>query len=902
MLFLGVLAAAPVVGLGVQRWIGSGERVLSWSGELPADRVRLGVRDAGVYRVAAGEIARAAGVETNDVLAALANAGLMLSSGGREVAWTTNAACDALLFYAVPATDIYAPENVYWLDFGAGCRMERLDAAPAPGAVTNAWFMRTEAYRSEFLLSNNASQRRSTKGSLTNVLNFGRIVLGSSTESSRRVDKILEMPGYEMSAITGATVRAHLCSYGDVNPPNPDVHKCEIRVNGVVCGSSEWSGEKAAVYEHAVPDGALTNGSPLVTVRNQLTSTVNDFMILDIEMVYPCAYVSADGLLLCAGGTGGVTRVSGFGSGALRVWDVTEAETPLDLAAPVWQDGGGDWRTAFLSGDSTVRYAVFDEDAGCFLPAVSGVRDIAWSDPAEMPEMAIIVPPRRWITGFAEAVQPLADFRNAQGLVTRIIDAEDIYNAFSSGLVHPEAFRRFAAAGVTNGPPRLRYMLFAGYGGSDYKLEVFGFSGIYPNFFPLYLLPHVFYGAGALKPAALLLPNDPVLGDVAGDAVPEVAVGRFIATSATELSNMVSKTIDYEISEIWKHRAMFTADVPVTGTLYDFTAFASNTAASFMGAGWEIDTFYAAAGDTTLRPMWTGTGVYAGKGAYQRLCTGTGFFYFIGHSSDTLAGCSNTTSRFFGSAQELVPADWAFAPVALLLGCKLGRWTHYGGSNIYSINEAGVRNPASGFSAVISPAGYMEPKDARDYSYAFRTAVAAGALRLGDAWRGAFENMGGTAAERLRYMTFLGDPALVFRAGQTARGTSAAWLISHGLTGDPYADLSDQDGDGFVTWQEYLAGTSPVQGGGIWLRSLAGLEGAASSGALQLSFEAVAGRGHQILSSTDLTSGVWEALQWRSGPGAAWTTDAIAGDWPLKSVEVPYSAGERRRFYKVVAE
>lgn len=900
MLLLGVLAAAPVVGLGVQRWIGSGERVLVWSGDLPADRVRLGVRDEGVYRVAAGEIAQAAGVATNDVLAALANANLILSNNGREVAWTTNAACDALLFYAVPATDIYAPENVYWLDFGAGCRMERLDAAPVPGAVTNAWFMRTESYRSEFLLPNDSSQRRSTKGTITNVLNFGRVVRGSTTASKRRVDQILEMPGYEMSAATGVTVRAHLCSYGDINLEASDTHKCEIWVNGISCGLSEWSGEKAAVYEHAVPDGALTNETPLMTVSNRLYKEVNTFMILDIEMVYPCSYVSADGLLLCAGGTGGVTRVSGFGSGALRVWDVTEADTPWDLAAPVWQDGGGDWQTAFLSGDSAVRYAVFEENAGCFLPAVSGVRDIAWNDPAEMPEMAIIVPPRRWITGFAEAVQPLADFRNAQGLVARIIDAEDIYNAFSSGLVHPEAFRRFAAAGVTNGPQqRLRYMLFAGYGGSDYKLEVFGFSGTYPNFFPLYLVPHV----SLVYNAALLLPNDPVLGDVAGDAVPEVAVGRFIATSAAELSNMVNKTIHYEITETWKNKAFFFGDVPdKIGTpyeyLYDFTTFASNTSLKFVSGGWSADTIFADQDDLEFIDWLWDDGQ---DGAYYKLLEGVGFFYFIGHANDVKAG-GRTEGPNFITSDILWEADWQFAPAALLISCRLGRWTHYGGVNIYSINEAGVRNPVSGFSAVISPAGYMQPEDARDYSYAFGAAVAAGALRLGDAWRGTFENMGGTASERLRHMTFLGDPALVFRAGQTARGTSAAWLISHGLTGDPYADLLDQDGDGFVTWLEYLADTNPVRGGGIWLRSLAGLEGAASSGALQLSFEAVAGRGHQILSSTNLTSGVWDALQWRSGPEAAWTTDAIAGDWPLKSVEIPYNAGERRRFYKVVAE
>lgn len=710
-----LLAAAPLAVWPAQRWVGSGERVLAWPGGAPADRVRLGVRDEGMYRVGVGEIAAAAGVATNSVLAALAGGTLALRTQGYEVAWTTNAACDALLFYGTAAADIYAPENVYWLSFGSGPRMERLDAAPEGGSATNAWFMHAEAYRAEFLLANDPLHRRSSRGSLTNVLNFGRSVWGSTDENKRRVDRILNMPGYDISAATGVAVRAHLCSYRDF--VFPDTHECEIMVNGVGCGSRAWSGEQAAVYEYAVPDGALTNSAPMLTVRNARDLTVNDFMILDVELVYPRSYRAACGRLLCAGGAGEAVSVDGFLSGTLRVWDVTDQEEPLDLAAAVWTDEGGEWCATFVSGDAATRYAVFDEAAGCYDPSVAGVRDIDWHDPAEMPEMAIVIPPRRWVAGFDEAVQPLADFRNAQGLATRVIDAEEIYNAFTGGLVHPEAFRRFAAEGVTNGPARrLRYMLFAGYGGSDYKLEVFGFNGQYPALLPLYLLPHVFSGGIDLRPAALLLPNDPVLGDAAGDAVPEVAVWRFIATSAAELSDMVGKTIWYEITEAWKSTALFFADVPEVGTVYDFTAIASDTSLNFEDGGWTADRIFAGQGDAfRLDLFWKNS--IAQTGAYYKLLGGVGFFYFIGHSSDTLAGGKDGQKHFL-SNKILTAADWPFAPAALLLGCRLGRWNRCI-ADAYTVNEAGARNRTSGFAAVISPAGYMQPADARDYSQAF---------------------------------------------------------------------------------------------------------------------------------------------------------------------------------------
>jgi hypothetical protein len=121
------------------------------------------------------------------------------------------------------------------------------------------------------------------------------------------------------------------------------------------------------------------------------------------------------------------------------------------------------------------------------------------------------------VAGLCGGGAPLAAFREAQGLRARVIDAEEIYNRLygrlgaSGGLPAVQRGRRRAG-----GRPVLRYLLFAGHGGSDYKLEVFppGGAGAYPALFPLYLVPQV--ETVANPPGALLLPNDPVLGDVQG--------------------------------------------------------------------------------------------------------------------------------------------------------------------------------------------------------------------------------------------------------------------------------------------------------------------------------------------------------------------------------------------------
>ena len=901
---LRVLAAYwPMLALGAQHWVGVAPRVTPWASAGVADRVRIGVRDEGVYRVTADEVALAAGWDADTVRAAMTQGGVALECGGAAVAWRT--AGDVLFFYGQPASEIYAPENVYWLTLGNGTVMPEEAAAPGSGA-TNLWFMSDEPFRAAFLAPYEPRDRRSSAGTLTNVLNFGEWI-GATYAAVRTQTRTVTLPDWCAEAVTGVTVRVELASYRDFT--TPDDHLCEVYVNGVGSGTQGWSGEQAVTFDYAVPAGTVTNETIALTVQNAGgTQVANDFMLLAATVRYPRYYAAREGMLQCAGGEGPVIAAGGFTTQNLAAWEVTDAAQPVALSdVCVAQDGAGGWQALFACGGAATRYVVFDWSQGAFEPSVGGVRAIDWSAPDEMPELAIVTPPRRWWPGFAEAAAPLAAFREAQGLRARVIDAEDIYNAFTDGLVHPEAFRRFSAAGVVRADGQvLRYLLFAGHGGSDYKLEVFppGEAGAYPALFPLYLISQT----DAVMKGALMLPNDPVLGDVQGDAVPEVAVGRFLVTNALELACMVEKTIRYELTETWKRKAVFSCDWQNTGAQYvDFTGIAESIAVSFPNVGWWTETFYPAPDMSNPGPLWEGT--YYETTITDEFREGAGFYYFVGHSGDIVAGYTTGTQLF--DASKLRAATWPFAPVALLLGCRMGRWTLLDlRQEQQAIAEAGVRNPVSGFTAVISAAGYMMPYQARLFSQAFGAQVAAGARRLGDIWCGTFAALGGSQALDLRHMVLLGDPSLHVRPDQTARGTSTDWLLAQGLGGDPYADLLDQDGDGFATWIEAQAGTGALVGGMRINRLALPQDGTYNPQAtapdpaapgLALDIETLAGIAFRVVTTDDLGNTSWIPVPWRPAGGDVWSTEPIPGDWPLKQIEVPFDINAQRRFYKSIS-
>ncbi|MDF7808361.1 carbohydrate-binding protein [Pontiellaceae bacterium B12219] len=84
-------------------------------------------------------------------------------------------------------------------------------------------------------------------------------------------------------------------------------------------------------------------------------------------------------------------------------------------------------------------------------------------------------------------------------------------------------------------------------------------------------------------------------------------------------------------------------------------------------------------------------------------------------------------------------------------------------------------------------------------------------------------------------------------AASTTNGTSMAWLKQYGLS--PVDDELDNDHDGLLTWEEYIAGLNPTNPDAFLL------SGTMSDAAKSLSWDAVSGRVYNIYWASNLVDG-----------------------------------------------
>jgi len=336
--------------------------------------------------------------------------------------------------------------------------------------------------------------------------------------------------------------------------------------------------------------------------------------------------------------------------------------------------------------------------------------------------------------------QRLSDLRAAQGLTALVVDLGDVMDLYSDGVYDPAAIQRFLADALHSWVTPPRYVVLAGKGTYDYR-NLFGLSS---NLMP----PLLVATEAGLAPADSLFGDFDGLGDLEGDGVPAVAIGRIPAVTAAEMGAYVDKVAAYENDPggAWTSQALLAADDADLGG--DFPA-SSDALAATLPSGLAISRVDA---DPAQMP--------ASRSQLQAaLRQGQVLMSYVGHGgldrldSEGLLVTSDVAQ--LGNAPRL--------PVLTALTCLISQFAY---PTVTSLGEELVLRGNGGAIAVYGPTwlSYNTPASALG-AYLLPQLAAPGSGRLGDRLlRGlnAYATAGGDRG-MLRLYTLLGDPALALK-------------------------------------------------------------------------------------------------------------------------------------------
>jgi hypothetical protein len=679
----------------------------------PVDAVKLLVNQPGLHRLTASEL-KAAGfdparhspdrltltLDGQPVTLAVAGSGSQENGSGDALDWT---------FYGEPRASRYGHENVYWLSWGQP--VSDVQRAVAPAAQPSVTTFR--------------SQQRLKEPNLY----LSQLPSGSDHwlwQSLFAPDEFIvpfDLPGWAGGDVDLAV---SLWASTEDMKVNPD-HKALLQVNGQQVAESAWDGEGWQIITATLPAEIVkpADNSLRLMVPGDTGATVDVIYLDRVDLEYDRKLEAEAGRLLFTAAAGAPLAVAGIDAARALLWDVTDplAAQPLNGAEATptglgFQDDTGEGARRYVVAESSARLAPL---------AIQPANGVDLRQNAEGADYIAVIYPE-----FAEALQPLVDFRRSQGLRVTVASIQDVYDTFSGGMVDPVAIRDYMLHARDNWTgPAPRFLLLVGDASYDYQ----GFlPGSTPNFVPTYLLQTHFVGETASDNWFVSLDDQ--------DDRPDMAVGRIPAQTVEQVAAVVAKTLAYEQdtkTDGWASRALFVADDKQSS----FQQISDDLAANFLPENYQVEKIY------------LGKTEDPNAAVTEQLNEGVGLVTYVGH------GSMNVWAQ-----EKILRTEDASAlsndalPFMMTMTCLVGYFHH---PQATSMGEELLFNPTGGVVAALVPTSESLASDqsmlaSNIYTHLFGDAATVGeAIMLGKRDLSAERDL---MQDLIETFILLGDPAL----------------------------------------------------------------------------------------------------------------------------------------------
>lgn len=461
---------------------------------------------------------------------------------------------DSILFYGRRNTDPHSSDNnVYWLTWGAANGQRMAVQSAAPGAAPPAPTLLTTARAEKNLIYK--SQRPFTDW-LQPVLydHFYSEQVGQPA----MITTTVAFPGLKVN--TASTVSPVLSVWMAGDKQTPGAYMVEFTLNNSPAEYKSWNSTRVLDGSLALPSGALVNGDNRVVVRpiNVLGVPNLDYTVwLDwLALTYPYSGEYLPGATFSNPDSGvwrySISNVPTSTPWVLNVGVPTQPKLVTNAAA----SGSGPYTISWQQTTTAADQYLVTPASEVRQPAAVAVYapDATLLDPSQQVDYLMIVH-----SSLAAAVQPLAALHSANGMAVRVVDVQQIYDAFSDGSLSANAIRSYLAYAYSSyQAPAPAYVLLVG----DASVNTRGYAlngviNVRPNLIPAFLGGFDAWGGTSI--------SDNGFARVQGnDLLGEMIISRLPVNTPAEAAIVVNKTLNYTAGfpQNRAHSTLWVADNP----------------------------------------------------------------------------------------------------------------------------------------------------------------------------------------------------------------------------------------------------------------------------------------------------------------------------------------------------
>jgi hypothetical protein len=475
--------------------------------QLAADpaAVKLLITQSGWYRVDRNALV-AAGLPGG-----VANSNLQLFLNGVEVPIAVSDSDGSVQFYGKGLDTLESGTNVYWLRAGStpGSRIQSLRPSAQSAEPQVNYEMTVE--------------RRDRLIYFSSLLNGEGGNFFGSVLAANPVAQTVDIHGLDLSGPGTATVEVSTVGL------TLQAHQVQVQLNGTTVGVINSTDREQPVWSTPVSRSLLQEGQN--TISLQSVGSGSDISLTDyVRVTYPRLYRAVNGTADVTVGPGQYLELGGFHAQKVRLVDISDPDHPVTMLAGAVgnaQDGytvnlGPSFGTrhvlAYENGMTPLAPAQIKSNNASQLNVYDGTqRQLVMIAPAQL----------------HAALLPLIQQRQAQGIATKLVDVEDVYDEFSYGVHTAQAVKSFLSYARTNWTVAPSYVLLVG--DSTYDPRNYSLQGDND------LVPTKLVDTEFMETA-----SDDWLVDFDNDSQPDLAIGRIPVRTPAELTTVVNKLLTYD--------------------------------------------------------------------------------------------------------------------------------------------------------------------------------------------------------------------------------------------------------------------------------------------------------------------------------------------------------------------